>query len=316
MSPKTEVTSFADDTRLLGEISEKADCDGLQSDLEKVYSWAEESGMMFNAGKFEVLRFWPDRDQAPVAQYLAPDESSITEKMSTRDLGVRISGELNFKEQIDLVIQGASQMAGWALRTFRRRGTVLMLTVLRTLIQPRLDYCSQLWSPCDQASINRLEAVQRHFLSQIKDESLAGLDYWQKLSALKVQSQERRREFAQICFIWKISQGLLKGYSLNLSISDRGGRTAIPNPIKRSAPGKVRQARECSLGVHGVRLFNILPKQLRNENSGDIDLFKNHLEIFLSTIPDQPTVPGLKRAAASNSLLDQVHFNTIDNLEA
>ena len=45
---------------------------------------------------------------------------------------------------------------------------------------------------------------------------------------------------------------------------------------------------------------------LRNENSGDFALFKNHLDIFLSSIPDQPTTPGLLRAASSNSLLDQV----------
>ena len=39
---------------------------------------------------------------------------------------------------------------------------------------------------------------------------------------------------------------------------------------------------------------------------GDFDLFKNHLDIFLSMVPDQPTIPGLVRSAGSNSLLDQV----------
>ena len=61
-----------------------------------------------------------------------------------------------------------------------------------------------------------------------------------------------------------------------------------------------------SLSVHGALLFNLLPKSLRNENSGDSLLFKNHLEIFLARIPDQPTTPGLARAAATNSLVDQV----------
>ena len=81
---------------------------------------------------------------------------------------------------------------------------------------------------------------------------------------------------------------------------------AIPKTILTSAPAKVKKARERSLGVHGARLFNLLPQNLRNENSGDFLLFKNHLDIFLSTIPDQPTTRGLVRAAASNSLLDQV----------
>ena len=81
---------------------------------------------------------------------------------------------------------------------------------------------------------------------------------------------------------------------------------AIPNRKPQQAPSRVRKAREQSLGVHGARLFNLLPKNLLNEDSRDFPLFKNHLDIFLATIPDQPTTPGLVRAAVTNSLLDQV----------
>ena len=87
-----------------------------------------------------------------------------------------------------------------------------MLTLLRSLIQPRLDYCSQLWSPRDQTSINKIEAVQRQFISQIRGYELTGMNYWEKLSFLRVYSQERRRERYQICFLWKQSQGLVDGY--------------------------------------------------------------------------------------------------------
>ena len=88
--------------------------------------------------------------------------------------------------------------------------------------------------------------------------------------------------------------------------SDRRGRYVVPATIPRKANCLVRKAREKTLNVHGAKLFNLLPMGLRNEDSGDFALFKNHLDLFLSQIPDQPTVPGLVRAAASNSLLDQV----------
>ena len=205
-----------------------------------------------------------------------------------------------------MTVKSGSNMAGWALRTFRRRGRQLMLTILRSLVQPRLDYCSQLWSPRDQHSINLLESVQRNFVSQIRDRALNGKSYWEKLSELRVYSQERRRERYQICFIWKLSQGLIEGYSVNWQWSERRGRYAIPNPIPSNAPSFVKKARERSLGVHGAHVFNILPKSLRNENSADFPLFKNHLDIFLAMVPDQPTTTGLARPAASNSLLDQV----------
>ena len=80
----------------------------------------------------------------------------------------------------------------------------------------------------------------------------------------------------------------------------------IPNPVVRSAPTVVRNAREQSLGVRGAQLFNLLPETLRSMNSEHIDTFKNHLDIFLSSVPDQPTVIGLGRAALTNSLLHQL----------
>ena len=71
-------------------------------------------------------------------------------------------------------------------------------------------------------------------------------------------------------------------------------------------PASLKNAREGSLSVKGVALFNTLPVSLRNSNHGDTAMFKNHLDIFLANIPDQPTVAGLVRGAQSNSLLHQI----------
>ena len=212
LSKETIATSFADDTRLLRRISKVEDSLSFQDDLEKMYSWADEVGMVFNAGKFEMLRFWLDRESAQDSPYRSPDRGPIEEKKCIGDLGVLVSIDLTFSEQIEKVVGSGRQMAGWVLRTFRSRGRDLMLTLLRSLIQPRLDYCSQLWSPRDQASINKLETVQRQFLSHIRDDKLAGKTYWERLSHLRVYSQERKRERYQICFLWKLSQGLIEGY--------------------------------------------------------------------------------------------------------
>ena len=306
LSAGTTASSFADDTRLQHGITSEEDCETLQKDLDSLYSWAESVGMLFNAGKFELLRFWQDRNTAPDILYMDPDGGPIEEKDTLRDLGVRISTDLTFKAQVDKAVQAGSLMAGWALRSFRGRSKMLMLTILRTIIQPRLDYCSQLWSPRDQLSINQLELVQKQFLLKISDHKLNNMDYWEKLTYLKVYSQERRRERYQICFLWKLSQGLVEGYSVTWQWSDRRGRFIVPANLNRNAPLSVRNARERSLKVHGARLFNILPKSLRNENSRDFPLFKNLLDNFLSQISDQPTTPGLVRAAATKSLLDQI----------
>ena len=171
-------------------------------------------------------------------------------------------------------------------------------------MQPKVDYCSQLWSPGDQESINKLESVQRHFTSKV--EGLQNVGYWDRLKQMKLYSQERRRERYMIIFLWKVSQGLVNGYQVSFSCSDRRGRTAIPKPVIRSSSAKVRQARESSLGVKGAKIFNLLPAGLRNLNSDHVDRFKANLDAYLSDVPDQPTISGQARAAESNSLIHQI----------
>ena len=70
-------------------------------------------------------------------------------------------------------------------------------------------------------------------------EALDGLNSWEKLSELRVYSQERRRERYKVCFLWKLSQGLTEGYSVKWQWSDRRGRFAILNTNVRNAPYQV-----------------------------------------------------------------------------
>ena len=86
----------------------------------------------------------------------------------------------------------------------------------------------------------------------------------------------------------------------------RNGRKIVPKSVNWKSPALIRNAKERSLGVRGARIFNLLPENIRTMNTDHVDMFKNHLDIFLSNVPDQPTMPGLVRAAQSNSLLDQL----------
>ena len=53
----SEVSLFADDTRVLKGVQSTEDTDELQKDLEKLYCWQQENNMLFNGKKFEMLRY-------------------------------------------------------------------------------------------------------------------------------------------------------------------------------------------------------------------------------------------------------------------
>ena len=265
--------------------------------------------MVFNADKFECLRIWPGKSAKPDTEYLSPGDTPIEEKSHLRDLGVELSNDLSFTLHIENTVASANKLIGWSLRTFRRRSSLIMMTIWKSLVQSKLDYCSQLWSPTDQASILRLESVFRHFSSQVA--GLDGLDYWERLIALKQYSQERRRERYRILFIWKVLQGLVSGYSMQSYLSPRRGRLVVVAKYNTQAPAAVRRAKESSLPVHGAKLFNLMPRHLRDISTGTVEQFKSQLDTWLQSVPDQPSIPSRQRAAQTNSLTDQAAYAVV-----
>ena len=305
VSVQSTVSSYVDDTRVTRPISDPStDCQAMQQDLQAIYKWAEQVNMVFNGDKFEMLRFWPRKASKPDHVYSDQSGEHIVEKSHLRDLGVEVSSDLTFSIHIENVVLAFSRMVGWVLRTFRRRSKATMLTLWKSLIQSKIDYCSQLWSPSDQASISKLEGVARSFTSRIT--GMENLDYWERLEHLGMFSQERRRERYQIIFIWKLSQGFVTGYNLQFQHSERRGLCVSVPPMATHSPASVRKAREASLKIKGARLFNLLPKEIRNLSGVSVNSFKSELDTWLTQIPDQPTIPGRQRAALTNSLIDQV----------
>ena len=189
-----------------------------------------------------------------------------------------------------------------------------MLTLFKSLILPRLEYCCILTSPSKAGEICDLESIQRSFTAKI--ESVRNLNYWDRLKSLKLYSLERRRERYIIIYTWKILVSLVPNFTSSASKidhywSDRHGRKCKLPAIRNR--GGIGNKRENFLNIKGPRLFNVLPQSIRNIMDPNINIFKKKLDAFLATIPNEPGVPGYcaGRAAASNSLLHQIHHRRV-----
>lgn len=155
----SSVVSFADDTRVIKEVSSEADSDLLQNDLEALYRWTEQNNMSFNNNKFEHLMYSTVHNTNYVYTYKANDGSDIETKQAVRDLGVTLSCDGTFTIHINNVTKKARSQSGWILRTFQTRNTLPMLTLYKSLVVPLLEYCCQLWNPRKVGEKQHLEAV-------------------------------------------------------------------------------------------------------------------------------------------------------------
>lgn len=310
------LSSFADDTRILKEINDLIDTFKLQSDLNAVYSWTDQNNMKLNGDKFEHLKYGKDEQLKSSSVYLANPVKKIKTKDSVRDLGVIMSDDCSFDKHISSVISKANSISGWILRTFESREKSLMLTLWKSIVLPHLDYCSQLWAPLQKQQIQEIEKVQKHFVNKIRHAHK--MSYWELLSTFRLYSLERRRERYMVIYIWKILEGLVPNYSNN---KEKGGISGYKNdrlgrkctvPIVKKGP--YSKARSASLSVHGPRLFNALPRYLRDMKGCTADSFKEELDKFLRRVRDEPQLPNyvMYRKAASNSIIDMVNIGLLE----
>ena len=138
----SKVLSFADDTRVSIIISSVDNYVTLQSELNKIITWSVNQNMVLNPEKFEVIKYGKDSSLKDYV-YMAVD-SVIPQKSSIVDLGVAFDNDMRFCTHIDSIRNKANSLIGWTLCTFLTRHQNTMLTLLKSLILPKIDHGSNL----------------------------------------------------------------------------------------------------------------------------------------------------------------------------
>ena len=297
--------SYADDTKMYKGISAAADEERLQQDLSVVYKWAEDNNQTFNKKKFESIQFTLDRYES---HYTNPVGQIIENKASVVDLGIQLSQDCKFDLHITTVVTKGKKLAGWILRTFDCRDKLPMLTLLKSLVIPTMEYCCPLWSPTDQYNIKSLEQIQRSFTKRI--EGFSEVHYWDRLKQLRILSLERRRDRYTIIYIWKVLHNFFPNPGFNIQSIDRNDGIMLTLP-QNHAPATIRNLKERSILYNGVRLFRSLPSHLRklqytiDNKPPSTESYKRSLDKYLHTLPDEPYSSKRQRRSPTNNIIDQ-----------
>ena len=298
---------FADDSKLIQAIDSEEDRLKLIEDLNAVLKWAEDNSMQLNDTKFMLLQHGKNEN---LKQPYRINENVLLEQCEyAKDLGILVDSELKFSQQIATCTTSASQVAGWALRVFSSRSKEVLLVLYKALVRPKLEYGCMVFNPQQIGEISRMEAVQRNFTHRI--ENMDTLNYWERLQALGLYSLQRRRERFICVQMFKIFKQIIPN-NLQLEFyetSRHGPMCKRKKLIAKSA--KVNTLRCNSFSDVGAKLFNILPKQLKEAPTKDS--FKRKLDRLLSKLPDRPPIPGYMRQN-DNSIWDWLRSERISSI--
>ena len=123
---------------------------------------------------------------------------------------------------------------------------------------------------------------------------------------MKLNSQQRRIERYRIIYVWKTLENIVPDANITLA-NDENSRIGRMCRVPVLKP-KERKNREDSFQTAGPKLFNCLPKYIRNLKGIGVDEFKEHLDLFLSSVPDEPKIGGAMplNAEQSKSVTHQV----------
>ena len=239
----------------------------------------------------------------------------IERKNAVKDLGVMVDESLTYKVHRQKAAKKVVQKLGWVRRTFATRTIPFLKTIWTSLLQPTLDYGSVLTAPYLKCERKAFEKPLRS-LTRMAPEC-KNLCYWDRLVKFRLLSMERRMERYKIFYIWKSLNGMVPSLGLTWDGRD-GNRITYPKVIGK--PGHARTLQRFSIKWEGVRLFNSIAIYLRKW-TGTKETFKNMLDKFLESIPDQPEVegyiPGGKTLTgeASNSIADWTRILGLEDME-
>ena len=204
-----------------------------------------------------------------------------------RDLGLVFSEDMSWSKHIKQITTDATRMAGWTLNVFSSRAPFVMLTLYKSLVRSRLEYCSPVWSSSKLGNIRLLESVQRSFTAKIY--GMNHYNYWERLSVLRLSSLQRRRERFIIFHMWKILYSKAPN-DLNLEFTHRIDHVkAVLKPLPRCSL-RAQSLYEDSFVIYGVKLWNIVPRAATLLDS--FPAFKVAVDAFLKMIPDRPPLEG------------------------
>ena len=220
-SVQASVKLFADDVKHIGNAAMP---DDIQGDLNKLSDWERKWYMTFNVSKCFVMHM----GEANANHGYFLNGNIFESVLHESDLGVTMSHNCEWKEQIEKAIGKANRTIAWLVHnTVSRLGSV-MLSIYTSIIRSHLEYYVQVWSPTlrrgNWAYIMSLEGCQRRFTKCIA--GLEALSYKKRLLRLGLTTLLERRARGDLKETFKITKGFVD-YGRTMFRNSRSGRNLL-----------------------------------------------------------------------------------------
>ena len=197
----SEISIYADDTKLFKGIENKLDCHLLQQDLDAISQWANIWQLRLNPDKTKRLTIGKIRYDY---DYVL-DDKVIENVEFMCDLGIIVQSNLKYTRHCNNVKRKAYFSIRNLFNTFKNHDCRFYANLYICYVRPLLESASQIWSPIQKGNIDGIESVQRYFTRRLPD--LKDIPYLDRLKLLKLETLEARRIKSDLVLFYKMLLG-------------------------------------------------------------------------------------------------------------
>ncbi|PZC86877.1 hypothetical protein B5X24_HaOG201736 [Helicoverpa armigera] len=262
---------FADDLKLVYKVKQGTDHDTLQRDIDRVVEWSVQNKLYFNVNKCVVCTF--SRARSPSHHQYHMGGSPLQRVSEGRDLGVRFTADVHFRNHVTQVCKKAYRNLGMLLRTANTFTNFRALKALyEALVKSHLECNAVVWGPHETKYQLMPERIQNKFLRFMYLKQYGVYPGYPLLyptlfilGMIGYYRLEVRREVALAVYLWKVMSGKIHNpgvlSTVSLCVPDGYvGRRRRP-PLLSVPPARTNLLQRAPL-TRALRALNALSQRL------------------------------------------------------
>jgi ribonuclease P/MRP protein subunit RPP40 len=175
----------------------------MQYDLDQFAKWYEIWTMKLNIKKCKVMHIGKHNKRLTYNHKSSDRTRHELEVVESEiDLGVVLSSNLKWHDQIVKIVSQASKMIYMLFNALKSREKDLVLSLYKIYIRPQVEFAQSVWSPYLKKNQDKLESVQLKITRLI--DPVRNLDYQDRLNHLGLTTLEARRQRGDLIQTFKV----------------------------------------------------------------------------------------------------------------